>query len=248
MLTCVATIGLVPCGSVAALAPRLGLITQSPYGVAADSVVEFVLAVPTTLDPSAYTEATLVVAAYRAVTTRAEVTAAQAGDLPRSIDSVDLPLATLPRPASGQIGASVTLETTTRTPGALQLAQPGLYPVVLEIRDGGVVLAELVTFIHRLPSATDAQEVPLPFAIAMATTSPVVLDDNSLVVIDDAVLAELTQLADLLEATTMPVAVRVPPALLLAVGQYGEAGAATAQRLAAGWGFGLEGERWRMLQ
>lgn len=234
MLTCAATVGLVPSGSVAALAPRLGLVAQAPYGVAADGVVEFVLAVPTTLDPSAHPQATLVVTAYRAVTTRTGVTAAQAGDLPRSIDSVDLPLATLPRPANDQIGASVTLETTTRTAAALQLAQPGLYPVVLELRDGGVVLAELLTFIHRLPSATDVQEVPLPVAMAMATTSPVVLDDNAQVVIDDAALAELTQLADLLEASTMPVSVRVPPGLLLAVGQYGDAGAAVAQRLAAG--------------
>jgi len=233
-LTCAVTVGLVPSGSVAALAPRLGLVAQAPYGVAADGVVEFVLAVPPTLDTSAYPDATLVVTAYRAVTTRAEVTAAQAGDLLRSIDSVDLPLATLPRPATDQVGASVTLETTTRTAGALQLTQPGLYPVVLELRDAGVVLAELLTFVHRLPSATDAQEVPLPVAIAMTTTSPVVLDDNAQVVVDDAVLAELTQLADLLEASTMPVAVRVPPGLLLALPQYGDAGAAVAQRLAAG--------------
>lgn len=106
--------------------------------------------------------------------------------------------------------------------------------MVLELRDAGLVLAELLTFIHRLPSPTEAPEVPLPVAMAMTTTSPVVLDDNAQVVIDDATLAELTQLADLLEASTMPVAVRVPPGLLLAVGQYGDAGAAVGQRLAAG--------------
>lgn len=234
MLTCAATVGLVSSGSVAALAPRLGLVAQAPYGVAADGMVEFVLAIPPTLDTSAHPEATLVVTAYRAVTTRAEVAAARAGELPRSVDSVDLPLATLPRPATDQVGASVALETTTRTAAALQLAQPGLYPVVLELRDAGVVLAELLTFIHRLPSATDAQEVPLPVAMAMTTTSPVVLDGNAQVVINDAVLAELTQLADLLEASAMPVAVRVPPGLLLAVGQYGDVGAAVAQRLMAG--------------
>lgn len=234
MLTCATTIGLVPSGAVAALAPPLGLVAQAPYGVAADGTVEFVLSVPPSLALASRTETTLVVTAYRAVTTRAEVTAAQAGDLSRSVDSVDLPLATLASPASDQVSAVVTLEATTRTAAALQLAQPGLYPVVLELRESGEVLAELLTFIHRLPTATDAPEVPLPVAIAMTTTSPVVLNDNAQVVIDDAVLAELTQLADLLEASTMPVAVRVPPGLLLAIGQYGEAGAAVAQRLALG--------------
>ena len=234
MVACAVSVGLVPSDAVAAPARRMGLVAQTPFGVAADGVIEFVLAVPPTLDLSAHPDATLVVNAYRTVATRAEVTAAQAGDLPRGVDSVELPLATLPRPASDQIDASVTLETTTRTAGALQLAQPGLYPVTLQVRDGAVVVAELLTFIHRLPTATEAQEVPLPVAFAMTTISPVILDDNAQVVIDDAVLAELTQLADLLEASNMPVAVRVPPALLLAVGGYGDAGAAVAQRLAVG--------------
>lgn len=234
MLTCATTAGLVPSGSVAALAPRMGLVSQAPYGVAADGVVEFVLSVPLSVDLAALADATLVVAAYRSVATRADVASAQAGDLPRSLDSVDLPLSTLTRPAADQIGAAVTLETTTRTSAALQLSEPGLYPVVLELRTGEGVVAELLTFVHRLPSATDAPEVALPVAIAMTTTSPVVLDDDGQIVITDAVLTELTQLADLLDASTMPVAVRVPPALLVTVGQYSEAGAAIAQRLAVG--------------
>lgn len=126
VLTCAATVGIAPSGPVDALAPRLGLVAQAPYGVAADGVVEFLLAVPATLDTSTHPEATLVVTAYRAVTTRAEVATARAGELTRSIDSVDLLLATLPRPAGDQVGASVTLESTTRTATALQLAQPGL--------------------------------------------------------------------------------------------------------------------------
>jgi len=232
LLAFAAIVGVVPGGSTSALAPRMGLISQAPYGVAADGSVEFVLSLPASLDPATLPDATLVVTAYRAVTTRAGVAEAQGGVLPRSVDGVDLPLAALPRPAADQVVATVTLETTTRTAPSLQLSQPGLYPVVLELRNDGSVIAELLTFVHRLPSATDDPEVALPVAMAMTTASPVVLDDNGAVVVDDGVLTELTHLADLLDSSTMPVAVRVPPALLIATAQTGEAGAALAQRLA----------------
>ncbi len=212
----------------------MGLVSQAPYGVAADGSVEFVLSLPASIDLAALPDAAIVVTAYRAVITRDAVDDAQSGNLPKSVDSIDLPLALLSRPAPDQITATVPLETTTRTEPALQLAQPGLYPVSIELRDNGSVLAELLTFVHRLPSATDDPEVPLPVAMAMSTVSPVVLDDTGAVIVDDGVVTELTQLADLLDSSTMPVAVRVPPALLIATAQSGEAGAALAQRLAAG--------------
>ena len=222
-----------PAVHAAAFASRLGLVTQTPFSVPADGTVEFVISVPASIDLAALPNATLRVTARRAVTTRADVTKAQHGELPRSIDSVDLPIVSLARPAADQLLATVVLETDTRTAPALQLPKPGLYPVVLEIRDGETLVAELVTLIHRLPAADESAEVPLPIAFAMSITSTVVLDDANRVVIDDGVLAELTKLADILEASTISVGVRVPPALLLAIGTYGDAGAAVAQRLAA---------------
>lgn len=226
-----AAAGVVPSGSAAALAARMALVSQTPYSVAADGTVEFVIALPPSIDLATVPEATLVVTAYRPALTRSDVRSAQTGDLPRSVDSVDLPLSTLVRPVADQVSATITLETITRTAAALQIAQPGLYPVVLELRDAGEVVAELLTFIHRLPSATDDAEVALPVAMAMTTKSPVVMDDAGDVMIDEAIVAELTQLADILEASEMPVAVRVPPGLLLAVRETDEAGVALAERL-----------------
>ena len=217
-----------------ALAPKMGLVTQTPYSVAADGTIEVVLSVPSTIDLAAAPNATLVVTAYRPVTTRVEVSEAQTGDLTRPADSVDLPVAQLGHPAADQLAATITLETTTRTPPALQLPKAGLYPVLFELQNDGDVLAELTTFVHRLPSATEPAEVSLPVAIAMTTKSPVVIDDDALVVVDEATLTEMTRLADLLEASPVPITVRVPPALLNAVAAHGTDGAALAARLAAG--------------
>ena len=187
----VATIvGVVPTGSVAALAARMTLVSQTPYSVAADGTIAFVVSLPPAVDLASMPEATLVVTAHRAALTRAEVRSAQTGELPRSVDSVDLPLSTLIRPAADQVSAIITLETTTRTAPALQIAQPGLYPVVVELRNAGEIVAELITFIHRLPSATDDAEVALPVAMAMTTKSPVMMDDDGTFVLDEVVLAD----------------------------------------------------------
>ena len=226
--------GAVPGPSAAALAVRFGLVSQTPYSVAADGSVALLLALPSSVDLTMHPDATLVVTAYQRVSTRDDVEDAQRSELPRSVDTFDLPVASLARPEAGQIAATVTLETTTRTTGALQLAKAGLYPVLIELQDKGNVLADLVTFVHRIPAADEIPEVALPVAMAMATTSPVVVDDNDKVVVDDEVLAEFARLADLLEASSMPVAVRVPPALLVAIGQHGSDGATLAARLADG--------------
>jgi len=167
----------------------------------------------------------LVVTAYRAVDNRGAVAAAQQGTLPRSADSIDLPLAQLARTADNSVQGVVQLESATRTPDKLQLSLPGLYPLTLEVRDGNEVVAELITFVHRLPAAP-ATDGDLRVALAMRTSTPVRLDSSGEVIIDTVVIDELTRLADLLEAVgsaDVPATVGVPPAWLGALAANGEA-------------------------
>lgn len=200
----------------------LTLVTQD-FNVAADGTLWFVVEFPDDLPPAGLPNATLVVTAYRPVDTRVEVADALEGTLPRSADTVDLPLALLARPTANSVQGVVQLESVTRTPERLQLSAPGLYPVTLEVRDGGEVVAELLTFVHRLPDAGEGDvNNDLRVAFAMRTTSPVRLDDRGDVIIDDTLLTELTHLADILdavEATEIPLTISVPPALLEALSE-----------------------------
>ena len=214
-----------------ALPARLGLVSQTPFDVAADGSIVFVLDVPARIDLAALPDATLVVTAYRPVVSRAEVQAAQQGELPRSVDTVDLAAATLPQPAAGQLSASVLLETAVRTRDALQLSKPGLYPVLLELHSDGEVVADVLTFVHRLPTADEEPEVALPIAVAMTTTAEVHFDDLREVIVTDEIVGELTQLADILERGSVPATVHIPPALLTAVAASSEDGAALVERL-----------------
>jgi hypothetical protein len=215
-----------------ALAGDLGLLSQTPYDVAPDGTVVFVLDLTGVADLSLQPDVSVVLTAYAPVATRDQVAAAQVGDLPRTVDSIQLAAATLPQPASGQLAVPVQLETVVRTSGALQLARPGLYPVLIEVQTNDDVLGDVLTFVHRLPGPDDEPEVALPVAIAMSTSSKVAFDDLREVIVTDQIIAELTQLTQVLEASTITVAVRVPPALLTAVAASSEEGAALVERLA----------------
>lgn len=213
-----------------AFAPRLGLVAQT-FNVAADGAIDVTIELPSATTLESAPDATLVITAYSQVDGRDDVASAISGALPRSLDSLDISVAALERPTPTQLRAVVPLETDTRTADRLQLPQFGVYPVMIEVYEGSEVLAELLTFVHRLPTADEGYEAELPLAMVVATEEPVMLDADLKVTLDDDALEELTSLAEVLEASAIPMAVRVPPALLAALPDAGPEGAALAERL-----------------
>lgn len=213
---------------VMAAAPQFGLISQT-FNVQADGTVRFRLSLPKGVRLP--TDFDLAVTAFVPVTTRKSVAEAENGVVGSSVDTVTLLPLAVPRPAAGQLEFSIPVEVTTKTDEALQLSGPGLYPVAVELHEGSNVLAELHTFIHRVPSAAERPEDPLLVAIAMSTQTPVTMNDAAEVQVGPSEIGELTALADLLEKAKVSVAVRVPPSLLVALPDQGEAGVALAARL-----------------
>lgn len=210
----------------------LTLLDQN-FDVAADGVLalELQLSPDALADPTAH----LVVTAHRPVDTRTEVAEAIAGDLTRSADSIDLDVVEQPRIGIDTIRVAIPVERSTRTPTALQLSRPGLYPVVVELRRERDVTAELLTFAHRLPDADEPDEQPLLVAVAMSTQRPVLYDEVAdTAVLDDNSLAELGRLAASLEVSAVPVAVGISPVIAAALAASGDADdAELATRLSA---------------
>ena len=188
----------------------LGLVAET-FNVDPAASIDLTLSLPST-NLLATTDFTVTVTAFRAVTTRGAVADAINGKLPRIADSVDVPSTAVQRPAANELRVLVPVEVATRTPAALQLAKPGLYPLTIEVQVAGDVVADLTTFVHRLPSAQETPETPMAVAVATSTDVAVQLDAQAHVTFGDSVVRELTTLADLLEASAVPVSVRVPPA------------------------------------
>ncbi|MFM2070216.1 MAG: hypothetical protein RLZZ623_479 [Actinomycetota bacterium] len=176
---------------------------------------------------------TVEITSYGELVERASFARALAGNLGPSADTIDVSLdplladPNLAQPTPDTITVTVPTESSRRSARALQFADPGVHPVVVDIRSAGRVIAESTTFIHRLRingTPTDQLSVGL---LLGPTTTPEVAIDGSVVVNSDG-LAEYARLADSLESidaaataagvdTVPPRTVRVEPAILQAV-------------------------------
>ncbi|MFZ9629886.1 MAG: DUF6049 family protein, partial [Ilumatobacteraceae bacterium] len=221
-----------PAAPAAGATGRLELVSLS-FDVAANGGLALDLRLPA--DLSTDPDARLVITAHRPVESRRQVAEAIDGTLPRNADSVDLDGATLAHPAADRVRTLIPVERSTRTAAALQLARPGLYPISVELTRRGETVADLVTFVHRLPDADEEDEQPIRVAVLMGTDHDVEIDPDTLdrPVIDDAALAELSRLADSLESSAVPVAVSLSPAVAAALAEAGPEAAAVAERLRA---------------
>lgn len=215
-----------------ASAPQFGVIRQS-FNLEADGRFRIVLTLPKGVEPTP-TGFVVRVTASAAVTTREDVADAVAGELPDDVDAVELPPLAVPRPERGQMVIEVPVEVGDDTPTGLRLQEPGVHPVRVELIEGEDVTGEVQTFVNRLPTGDEDGADGLdgmPVAMAVATTTPVVLDDDVEVTLDAPARRELLALADLLEASAVPLSVRVPPAQLTALAGGTADDRALAERL-----------------
>ncbi len=232
VLAAVNTIGVTALATpraVAAAAPELGLVDQT-FNVAADGTLTMTVALPkgVSVAPAGFT---VTVSAHSTIDTREQVSQVIGGELPDTVDTVELLPLQVPRPTPDQMKLSVPIEVDRRTDAALRMSRPGLYPVHVQVLEGDVVRAELITFVHRVPTADEGADDPMPVAMAITSEQPVVLDDTARVVIDTAARDELTALAELLQASKIPIAVRIPPSVLTTLADGSTDDAALAVRL-----------------
>ena len=162
------------------------------------------------LDQALPVGATFVVTSYRPLKTRADLADAIAGKLPRSVDTVDLPLEAI-SVADDVITFTIPTETSRRTSRALQFNQQGLFPVVLDIQGDSGIAGELTTFVDRLPKEGDEPRGSLSVALAVSLTAPPAIPGS-----DPALLpATAQQLADLNAfPAAVPLTVAISPEIL----------------------------------
>lgn len=235
--------------------PPLVLIDQ-PFTIDPDGTLDLIVQLAGTTDlDDIVADGTVIVTSHRPLSTRTQVWDARNGSLPNVVDTIDIapraeqspgPSTTATDGPSALVGPDghltirVPTETRTRTADALQFAQPGIHPVVVEVRRADVTEGVLVTFVDRLgsspaPSADDGLAVGLVIAPTITATAT----DTGAVVLDPAARAGLSRLADALAAVDdalavggkgpIPVMVQLDPSALESLAATDATG---AQRLA----------------
>ena len=160
-------------------------------------------------------DTTVVVTSYGPVLERETFLDATNGVLPRSIDTFDISLdpadtdPNVSRSTTNTLLLTIPTESTQRSGAALQLAQTGVHPVVIDIRRSGRLLAEAITFVHRL-SAVPTRLDPLPVALVLGQASTVEFTNDGSVVVSAEASAELERLTHTLEAIDASVADATP--------------------------------------
>ena len=153
------------------------------------------------------------VLAHRPNTSRADVSAALAGDVSPVIDLVEYDLAAVSTldPATGErlLLLDVPIEQRANT-SALELVEPGVYPITVAIRRDGHVVANAITFLERV--RTDGiTRGPLSLA-AVASVDEVATVPTGAEL--EAAHEQLTALADLAERVDVPLTLRIPAQLV----------------------------------
>ncbi len=210
---------------------ELTVVAQT-FTVTPDQPFEITLELPPALDVSRFDDAVLVVTSHRSIADRAEMHASIDGEHTRTEDTFDIALAPAAADPNvlalgdGRLSVRVPTESQARTPGALQLAQGGVHPIVLELRVDDRPEGEATTYVHRLPLVPSTAG-PMSIAFVMRQmTLPVLGSDGSVAFAPNA-RAELTQLgevlasldaapvaAGLVDAAPVPRGVLVEPSLL----------------------------------
>ena len=136
-------------------------ILDQDFTIEVDTPFAITLTLPVDVDPVDFdADAVVVVTSHRSVVDRAEMHQTLDGELTRTEDTFDVsldPAAADPNLVvvdADTISLRIPTESQSRTPAALQLAQTGVHPIVVELRIGDRPAGEVTTFLNRLPSVT----------------------------------------------------------------------------------------------
>jgi hypothetical protein len=167
---------------------------------------------------------TVLVTARDPITLRSQVADVLDGDTRAAIDSAEYDLGDVIGPGQNGTTSSrrpMVLEVQTATGGEvrseLALPRAGLYPVTVEVRRGGRLVARHVTFVERLATA-DSGVLPrstLNLSIVAGIPDPGPEPDDLDLVESNARVTELAQLG---ESVAAPITVAVPPVVAASLG------------------------------
>lgn len=227
----VVVVGLpLPSTPVAHALTSLRLVSQR-FNVGPDDRLEFVFERPATLDDTDMESVTVEVIAHEPIADRDDVTAAIAGDLPFTVDVVDLPTQRIAELANGNLRVRLPIELESGDEFAVQMSRVGVYPFSLTLSTAAGEVASLVTFVQRVPASKEEVGDGLSVALATATPADVTLDAEGRPAVSASAVNELQSLVETLEASEVRMAVAIRPLLIDAVAATGTAGEALVERL-----------------
>ncbi len=223
IITAIATTG-VQASSHTEVLDGLDLVSQT-FAVPSGGFAQFefimsvilpeMVAVPTTTatttEPVPGPETTVLVRAHTIITSHDDLAIAAAGNLGREIDVVEFPFNQLVScggtPVECSLNLTVPVSDSRETKATLGLDLPGLYPITVEVRRDGQLIAGATTFIERLRDDGITRGLLSMAVVAVVKDLGPEPSELDLVLVRPQ-LAEIAALGEALEA---PITVLIPP-------------------------------------
>ncbi len=146
-------------------------LIRQDLALAPDAPLTITFLPPTPITPTD----SIIIGAYRRIDSRQQFTKAISGEYGRVLDSVRIDPAdpaAFAVDADGQVTITIPSESATGTPAALQFPRSGLYPITVDVQAaGGSLVSELLTFVDRLPVATDQDRGRIGIAVVATITA-----------------------------------------------------------------------------
>ena len=218
--------GVVMPGRAQAATAEMQLISQN-FNIPADGSFTATVALPANLADTDLSTALFAVTVLQRVDKREDLGPIINGTQTQPGDTVAISPICCSGPQPSQFTMSIPLEVSAVLPNALSIPRAGLYPISIALQRDGRVLSKVLTFINRLPAADESTDADsLSVAVAIDTHSTIHLDSKGTTSLDPSASAEMTALADsldALDANKFPATVRVAPAVLTGLQQVDQA-------------------------
>lgn len=186
-------------------------IIEQPFSVRTSQYGVFRVLVPESV--SRDNNATIEVRVHQRVTSRTQLQEiSDDGAIPRVTDVATAAIPNIPVDENGALLVRVPLQASNRGLSGLYMAEIGMYPTSIVVRQSGKITAQTLTYLHRVTPNNTSEAVTTSIVVALRATPSI--QPNGEVVVNDDLRNRVRRFIDTITTVNAPFTIAVQPEIL----------------------------------
>jgi hypothetical protein len=186
-------------------------IIEQPFSVRTSQYGVFRVLVPESV--SRDNNATIEVRVHQRVTSRTQLQEiSDDGAIPRVTDVATVAIPNIPVDENGALLVRVPLQASNRGLSGLYMAEIGMYPTSIVVRQSGKITAQTLTYLHRVTPNNTSEAVTTSIVVALRATPSI--QPNGEVVVNDDLRNRVRRFIDTITTVNAPFTIAVQPEIL----------------------------------
>jgi hypothetical protein len=186
-------------------------IIEQPFSVRTSQYGVFRILVPESV--SRDNNATIEVRVHQRVTSRTQLQEiSDDGAIPRVTDVATVAIPNIPVDENGALLVRVPLQASNRGLSGLYMAETGMYPTSIVVRQSGKITAQTLTYLHRVTPNNTSEAVTTSIVVALRATPSI--QPNGEVVVNDDLRNRVRRFIDTITTVNAPFTIAVQPEIL----------------------------------